>query len=179
REIVKGRRSLLDRLFNNRPYTLTEGNLPQNTTSFIAPAFRLTPIAGTDNTLQRLLLGLQVDDTGLAALVGGLATALGCDPTSNVEANRGFNLTLANLTLLYRHATLARGLRRSIPDLFRLIGFAGLAGGAVQSLADVSTLLVFDDWIRSTDLTLDDVAFVTNRAVQAAERYPDATAIAG
>lgn len=178
REIVKGRRSLLDRSFNNRPYTLTEGNIPQHTLPFIAPAFRLTPVTGTNNTLQRLLLGLQVDDTGLAALVSGLEARLGCNLTSTIEAERAFNLSYENLTLLYRHATLARVLRRSIPDLFRLITFAGIAGGAVQNLADVRTLIAFDDWIRSTELTLDDLAFATTSPVHAADRYPDAVAIA-
>ncbi|NOT27670.1 MAG: hypothetical protein HOP16_16410, partial [Acidobacteria bacterium] len=175
REVTPGARSLFDRLFNNRPYTLTEGNLPQDTTSFVVPAFRTTPVPGTDNTLQRLLLGLQVDDTGLTALVRGLATALGANPTARVESDRAFRLTLANLTLLYRHATLARQLERPVPDLFRLMSFAGMR--SVASIRGLRSLIEFDTWFRGAGLSLDDLAFITGRPVEAADQYPNAIAV--
>ncbi len=173
RESDPGSGSLCDRLFNKRPYAATEGPFPKPAASFIVPAFRTTSVPETDNTLQRLLLGLGIDDAGLAALVTGLATALGCDPTNADEARRGFALSLDNLTLLYRHARLAKLLHRSIADLLQLASLAGLTNATVGNLADLKTLLAFEDWIRASSLSLDDVAFVTGGVVQGLDAYVD------
>jgi hypothetical protein len=178
REVATGRRSLFDRLFNNRPYTLTEGNLPKDGTTFVVPAFRTAPSPGADNTLQRLLLGLQVDDAELAALVIGLAAPLGSNPSAPSESDRGFALSLRNLSLLYRHARLAKLLKRPVRDLFQLTQLAGIPDGAVRSMAELQTLLAFDAWMRTSGLGLDDIALVTGRPVRNPERYPSAAGLA-
>lgn len=176
---LSGKESLFDRLFNLRPFVLLDGPLPKDTVKFVHPSFRQ---AGTpspaDNTLNRLLAGLQVSDEQLAQLITRLSGPLGVDLGTKNEKDRGFLLTVANLTVLYRHARLAQLLRLPIPDLFQLIRHAGISGGCVSSLGDLTALLEFHDWWRSSGLQLDDLGYITDGLVQHPETYPDKQAVA-
>ena len=94
------------------------------------PSLRDDPaVQAPDHALQRLLAGLRVDDDTLEALVLGLAAALGANPAAATEAGRGFALTVENLSLLHRHAQLARWLKLPAADLFRTIALAPGVGG--------------------------------------------------
>src|SRR5690606_18458134 len=104
------------------------------------PAFSASATPSPDNhTLQRLLLGLQVSEEALADLVRMLASALGADLSDPDEEARGFALSAANLSPIYRHARLMALLRRSSGELAQLLAFAGLPDG-VRALADLERL---------------------------------------
>ncbi|MGE5829419.1 MAG: neuraminidase-like domain-containing protein, partial [Micromonosporaceae bacterium] len=170
--------SLFDRLFNLPTFVRLDGTLPKDAISFVHPSLRTAGVPSpADNTLHRMLAGLGVADEQLAKLIGALAGPLGANPTATNEQDRGFLLTADNLTLLYRHARLAQLLRLPVPDLFQLIGLAGFAG-QVASLADLTTLLSFYDWWRTSGYTLDDLTLVTGGTVRQPARYPNPAAVA-
>ncbi|WP_035713165.1 neuraminidase-like domain-containing protein [Azorhizobium doebereinerae] len=178
-EVQAGRRSLFDRLYNNRPYALTEGMLPKPAVAFVHPAFRpsATPLPA-DNTLQRLLLATRLSEEELGNLIAVLATPLGANLAHANPDSRGFALNAANLSLLYRHARLMKLLRRAAGELKQLLAFAAIGGGAVNDLAELRALLDFDDWVRAGGLSLDDLAVVTGGTPLAAETYPVASEVA-
>ncbi|MES2936900.1 MAG: neuraminidase-like domain-containing protein [Pseudomonadota bacterium] len=173
-----GRRPLFDSLFNNRPYTLTEGNLPKPAVKFVHPAFRpdLTP-RPADNTLQRLFLGMKVSEADLGELIRLLAVPLGANLAAPNPDDRGFALSHLNISLLWRHARLLRLLRRKPAELGQLLAFAGLPAG-VDTLPELRKLLEFDDWARTSGWSLDDIAFMTAGQPLAPEKYPAAADIA-
>ncbi|HEU5320258.1 MAG TPA: hypothetical protein VFX28_05620, partial [Methylomirabilota bacterium] len=178
--VVEGRESLFDRLFNLPAFAVPDGPLPKDAVEFVHPAFRASGVPSpADSTLHRLLAGLQLGADQLAQLVTELQAPLGVDLTTANENDRGFALDVANLTLLYRHARLAQLLRLPLADLFQLIRLAGVAGGHLTGLGDVAALLDFHDWWKSTDFSLDDLAYVTRAAVRRPEAYPDTAAAAG
>ncbi len=166
------REPLFDRLFNFRPFVMTDGRLPKDAVRFVHPAFSAGE-ATPDNTLHRLLAGMQLGSDQLAQLIERLAVPLG----ATKENGYGFLLTVDNLTLLYRHARLAQLLDLSIPDLFQLVGFADI-GWRVVDLGSLTRLLHFYDWWKTTRFTLDDIGFITRRLVQKPADHPDPTALA-
>jgi hypothetical protein len=178
-ELVERRRSLFERLYNSRPYALTEGMLPKNAVSFVHPAFRpsATPLP-EDNTLQRLLLATRLSEEELGALIQILAPALGANLNDANPDNRGFLLTHANLSLLYRHARLMKLMRRSPPALRQMLDFAAIPGGAVDSLTKLHLLFAFHDFVQESGLALDDIAWLTGGIPLAPEKYPIAADVA-
>lgn len=172
--LTNNQQSLFDRLFNLPPFVLSDGPLPKNSVQFIHPSFRSagTPVPA-DNTLHRLLAGLQVSDEQLSQLITQLSNPLGIvSLTSNNERERGFALTLANLTLLYRHARLIQLLKLSVLDLFQLIRHAGISGNHIATLDHLAILPEFYDWWKSSGFKLDDLGFITRGLVQAPNAYP-------
>lgn len=178
-ELVAGRRSLFDRLFNSRPYALTEGALPKAAVKFVHPAFRpdATPLPA-DNTLQRLFLGMKSSEANLGELIRLLAVPLGANLAAANPDDRGFALDHANISLLYRHARLLKLLRRSVAELGQMLAFAGLANG-IGSLTQLRQLLAFDDWARASGYSLDDLAFATGGSPLQIAKYPVASQVAG
>jgi hypothetical protein len=154
--------SLLDALFNTPPYVARDGAFPQPATRFVHPAFRQNTTAPNDPNVGRLLSGLRVTLDELATLARALAPHLaqevsaGFDPDAASEDQRYFVLSLANLSLLYRHAELAQLLSTRIADLFELLGFLQLS--QVASLADLTQLLDLADWAVNSGYTLDEIA---------------------
>ncbi len=181
--------SLFDRLFNPPSIVVTDGAFPKDSVHFIHPAFRSAPPAEADPALPRLLAGLRIDLDGLGQLVKRLApylesevvdaasgtrrTEIGFDPSAPNEGDRHFLLSVANLTLLYRHARLAQALGLSIDELFQLIAFTGLPGH-IRNLDDLVQLLAFHDWWKDSGYRLDDIAVATGVQPSDASRYPDA-----
>ncbi len=184
--------SLFERLFNFAPLMEAGGTLHKPETKFVHAAFTASgaplivtaasPTAASpsalQNVTQRLLAGLQVSDADLVVLITNLAAALGVanlnDPT---ESNRGFTLSLPNLTLLYRHSLLAQLLNLHIPSLFQLIKLAGLP--FVGSLDDLTLLLTFFDWYQASGYQLDDLGTITQGLVLVPSSYPDPGVLAG
>lgn len=171
--------SFFDRLFNLPVFVLADGALPKPTVSFVHPSLRAsgTP-SPQDNTLHRLLTGLGVTDEALAALIAALAGPLGANPQAPNEADRGFLLTEANLTLLYRHARLTQLLKMPVADLFALIDRAGLRTGHIDGMAALQTLLDGHAWWQGSGYSLDDLALITGARVARAGNYPDPEAVA-
>ncbi|WP_282610867.1 neuraminidase-like domain-containing protein [Pelagibius sp. Alg239-R121] len=71
-----------------------------------------------------------------------------------------FPLDGHNLSLLFRHAVLARWLKLSIVDLLTLIRLAPDVGNYVKNLRDVLAVVRFYDWWRSTRLSLQDLSLL-------------------
>jgi hypothetical protein len=170
--------SLFDRMFNLWPFAQLDGQLPNDSISFVHGSFCASgaplpaaPAPGA-RTGQRLLAALQVTDADLVALITELAPALGAKLDAAQESDRGFALTAANLTLLYRHAQLAQLLDLSVADLFQLIGLAGIPNGAVSGLKDLLDLLDAYDWQQSSSFTLDDLGMITHGSVGDPSAYP-------
>jgi hypothetical protein len=171
-------KSLFDRLFNLPPFAQLDGPLPKDSVRFVHPAFRTsgTPLPA-DHTLSRLLAGLRVDDDGLAQLIRQLTKPLGAEPDNPDDTKKGFLLTAANLTLLYRHARLAEWLKLTVAELFQLIRQAGL-NGQVADRTDLEKLLDHHDAWKESGFKLDDIDFITRVPVREPSAYPDAQRLA-
>ena len=189
--------SHFDRLFNAPSYVALSGPLPQATTKFLLPAFQQSAALDTTSAqmLPRLLAGLVVDVGGLETLVRRLAghlagaTSGGFDPDDLNLDNRYFMLSADNLTLLYRHARLARLLGVAIDDLFQLLGFLGLdhigaspptppPAGWPATLADLLPLLDLQAWWRHSGYSLDDIALAIGHTPRNPTAYPDPGVVA-
>ncbi|HET6318237.1 MAG TPA: neuraminidase-like domain-containing protein, partial [Chloroflexota bacterium] len=174
--------SLFDRLFNPPSYVAADGAFPKPAAQFVHPAFRHATPAAVDPALPRLLTGLAVDLDGLAVLARHLAKHLaqesstGFDPNAPNDEDRYFLLSAPNLTLLYRHARLARLLGVSIDDLFELLGFLGL--DHVEGRSDLLALLDVHGWWRQSGYRLDDIAVATGQPPRDIGRYPDTAVVA-
>lgn len=155
--------SLMDRLFNRLPEDSAATRLPAPALQFVHPGLRddaSLPDAGPNDAsfvAQRLRLGLKIDDSDLLELIVGLAPALGIDTNAAAEAARGFPLSNANLTLLLRHALLARALGADVDELFLKIGIA-TGGAAIETPAQLADLLALDERLSNLPYDLDAVA---------------------
>lgn len=180
--LTDGGTSLFDRLLNPPSFVASDGELPKPTAHFIHPEFREHTAAPVDPALARLTAGLSVDLDGLAALARHLAPHLaqetnpGFDPAATHDDDRYFVLSSANLTLLYRHARLARLLGIGIDQLFQLLELLGL--DRVTGRADLVALLDLNRWQRTSGYSLDDLAMAGGQAPLDPTRYPDPAATA-
>jgi hypothetical protein len=188
-EAAKKGSSLFNRLFNIPPFEKLDGALPPkdnpcNPKKFVHP-FLSSDGATEDNTLHRLLAGMQIGDEELYQLILILSSPLDPDlttenPQSRVEGfdlTEGFELTEHNLSLLYRHALLAKRLNLSILDLFQLIDHAKIQNGYIDSISDLSGLLKLFDWWKGSGYSLDDLGFITDGKVRDVAAYGDSEAI--
>ncbi|CAM5320317.1 neuraminidase-like domain-containing protein [Streptomyces chartreusis] len=123
-----GGTALFDRLFNLDPFAAQQGKWPQALpVTFVHPSFTTGGTSAPDNrTLQRLTAGLGVDDAGLVTLLELLGLATAQSPS--------VVLTPEVLTLLYRHAVLARALGVSVADFGRLLRLS--SAGAVDATSE-------------------------------------------
>lgn len=175
--IYEDKDDLFDRLFNLPDFVLLDGRYPKSGTKFIHPSFRATPLpAEVDNALHRLLAGLRIGDEALYLLITNLSSPLGLDLTSPDEEDKGFNLTIENLSLLYRHARLAEKLKLSVPDLFQLIALLDvIPANHINGLQALRALLAFYDWWKPTKYSLDELNFITGGQVRNPASFPDPT----
>ena len=146
-----------------------------------------------DNALARLLTGLRISDQELVQLLTNLAAPLGITLTGPASAH-AFAVSIGNLSLLYRHATLARVLGLSILQLFQLITAANVpvdllapppiqptppaAPTVVHVIDTLAALLDARDWTSASSFSGDEMAFVTGRIPLDASLLPDAPTIA-
>jgi Tc toxin complex TcA C-terminal TcB-binding domain/Neuraminidase-like domain/Salmonella virulence plasmid 28.1kDa A protein len=175
-------KSLFDSVFNPPSFVASDGAFPKPAAHFIHPGFRHDTNAPVDPAQPRLLTGLAVDLDGLASLARHLAPNLvqeaapGFDPAAANDADRYFVLSAANLTLLYRHARLARLLKLTIDDLFQMLGLLGL--DRVGGNADLLALLKLWSWWRGSSYQVDDVAVATGQSPRDTTRFPDPAGVA-
>jgi hypothetical protein len=174
--------SLFDSLFNPPAFVASDGAFPKPAGHFIHPAFRHNTTAPVDPAQPRLLTGLGVDLDGLASLARHLAPHLaqeaspGFNPAAANDADRFFVLSADNLTLLYRHARLARLLKLTIDDLFQMLRLLGL--DRIGGDADLRALLILWAWWRGTSYQFDDLAIATGQPPRDTTRFPDPAAMA-
>ncbi|HZM78767.1 MAG TPA: neuraminidase-like domain-containing protein [Candidatus Limnocylindrales bacterium] len=177
--VAPGEESLFDRAFNLPDFVRIDERLPKDAVRYLHPSLADDPAAPVPHIHRRLLAGLRVSSADLAVLVRGLAAPLGIDPAAATEAGRSFPLTVANLSLLYRHARLAESLRLSAAALLRLIDLApGVTGTHVANLTEVEALLEFTGWLKESGRTADEIAYVTGAAVDNPALFPDPAAAA-
>lgn len=160
--------SLFDRLFNLSPFKETDGEFPKPDTRFVHPVF--DPDQSPDITLRRLVAGVGVSEQDLVELIRRLSGPLGFSPDASEPKDRGFKLTVDNLSLLYRHARLAERLKLSAAELFQLLGYAG-SGGYVSDHASLKGVLSLYEWWKPSGYTPDDLAFVLGGEVLNPKKY--------
>ena len=172
---------IFDRLFNHEDVVTLEGAYPKNTTTFIHPSLAIdqstTP---AEFSSARLIAALNRADDEILALLQHLAQPLGIvGLTSATESERGFKLTLANLSLLYRHSKIAEAITLSVPDLFRMIKLLPeFANGYIENVSHLQKLLAFHQWWKSTPYSLDDLYVILETGeVQHPENYERATEV--
>ena len=123
-----------------------------------------------------------IDLAKTAALARHLAAHLaqeaapGFNPAAANDADRYFTLSAPNLSLLYRHARLAKLLRLSIDDLFQLLGLLGL--DRVAKLADLQALLERWTWWTQSGYRLDEIAIATGQTPRDVTRFPGPAIVA-
>ena len=146
---------LFDRLFNQARFVETGGTYPQPGTTFLHPALASAPPANVDSNLHRLQAGTGTDDDELFQLIVGLARPLGIDLFSGNDNKKKFALNVRNLSLLFRHARLAKLLKVNTPELFALCSLAPeMQEGYVDRLADLGALFKLYAWWKTTKWTL-------------------------
>jgi hypothetical protein len=155
-------RSLFDRLFNLPPFDRDAWTPSDLVVTFWHPAFHDDDLDDAETlTHQRLLAGLQLEDEALFDLIQRLRGPLAADPDGR------FTVNLATLSLLYRHARLAKLLGLDVGQFIQLLSLLAddLSAGHVADLAALQALLAFHDWRQTTRFSLDDLAFITGGAV--------------
>ncbi|MBK7821328.1 MAG: hypothetical protein IPJ61_09665 [Tessaracoccus sp.] len=158
--------SLLDRLFNQPSDVAAHGAYPNAGARFTHPALAIGAPAASPH-LHRLLAGLGVDEGQLYHLILGLAAPLGVDPASAGAAGRAFPVTLRTLSLLYRHARLARALGVGVPELFALCALSPtVPHGYVDNLADLDAVVRTARWVASSRWTVAALVEVCDVAVR-------------
>ena len=160
---LRGESSLLDRAFNLpiflvRPqYRWPDPDPPQQ-------------INATSAIRARLVAALQINDQDLTLLKDGLDACLGridTDALGNQTFVQGLWLNERNLSLLYRHAHLARLLKLSIEELLQMIAMtASLASKApnercISNLTDLRVVLDVHSWRATSGFSLPEVLFIT------------------
>jgi Neuraminidase-like domain/Salmonella virulence plasmid 28.1kDa A protein len=161
--IKENQKSMLDTLFNHEDVVLTEGNYPKEGTKLIHPALVINKLtASAEFSSSRLMAGLNRSDDEVLALIQNLAQPLGIIAIdSATESERGFNITIANLSLLYKHSKIAEILKVSIGDLFRLIRLTPtIPNGYLESSNQIDELLNFHTWWKSTSFSIDELNYI-------------------
>jgi receptor-binding and translocation channel-forming TcA subunit of Tc toxin/ABC toxin-like protein/neuraminidase-like protein/virulence plasmid A protein len=165
---LRGDTSLFDRVFNLPPFVRQQGPWPNDQL-----------INATSGIRARLVAALQLNDQDLSLLKDGLDACLGridTDAQGNRTFVQGLWLNERNLSLLYRHARLARLLKLSIEELLQTMALtASLASKAanercVLSLTDLRAILDLHGWRATSGFRLPEALFIT-KAVSALAGY--------
>ncbi|MBX2968264.1 MAG: hypothetical protein KF803_02750 [Cyclobacteriaceae bacterium] len=152
-----------DKLFNHEDVVSAEGTYPKEATKFIHPALIINKSSSpAEFSSSRLMTGLNRSDDEVLALIKNLASPLGIIAIDSAnEGDRGFNLTIANLSLLYRHSKIADILKLSIDDFFRLIKLiATIPNDYLENVTHIYDLLNFHTWWKSTTFSIDELNFI-------------------
>lgn len=83
------------------------------------------------------------------------------------------SLTCANLSLLLRHATIARWFKLSPMDLFALLALSPLAERVATDLSSTLQVIEFHDWFKDSRISLDDLALMLCPAEALSEQLSD------
>ena len=156
--------ALLDSLFNHDNIVNTDGAYPKDSILFIHPVLVIDGSTASAEFLSgRLMIGLNRSDNEVLTLIQNLAQPLGIlNIDSATESERGFNLTIQNLSLLYRHSKMAELLKISIDELFKLMQLVeSLENGHIENLVHLNAVLEFHLWWETTSYSLDELHFIT------------------
>lgn len=161
--IKENQKPLFDMLFNHEDVVAAEGSYPKDATKMVHPSLVIDhTTAPGEFTSSRLMAGLNRSDDDIFVLIKNLAQPLGIvNIDSATESERGFNLTVANLSLLYRHSKIAEILKISIEDFFRLIKLIpAIPNDFIENVNHVYEVLNFHQWWKSTAFSLDELNYI-------------------
>jgi hypothetical protein len=168
--------SLFDRLFNQTPFLNNRNGPwpPDPPIRFTHPAWASRPRGGAsspdNNTLSRLLAGLQLVDKELVALIASLSDipAFNHRPaTLAPPSDESIELSKVSISILYRHARLMRLLKCAAADFIKLIRLTPSiaerppAARYIRDLEDVTSLMEFAAWQKSSGFSLDALIYLT------------------
>jgi len=159
---------LIDTLFNHADFVSTGGLYPPlDAHPFVHAALvidRTTALA--EFSSNRLMTGLNRSDAEVFALIKNLAHPLGIiNIDSATESERGFSLTLQNLSILYRHSKIAELLEVSIKELFQLLKLTdGIGAGFIENAEHLKAILEFHHWWKTSQFSLDELHFIIKSA---------------
>ena len=164
--------SLFDRLFNPQPFLDRDGRWPPGATlRFSHPAWKKRDNSRgvsvpDNNTLTRLLAGLQLADKELVELIEGVADVPLIDyQVASTAADESIALNKRSIGVLFRHARLARLLNVTVTDFNQLLKLTprmqGRAAGEsyVRDMYDVAAIARFASWRVSSGFTLDEIVY--------------------
>ncbi|HMG54179.1 MAG TPA: neuraminidase-like domain-containing protein, partial [Kofleriaceae bacterium] len=171
--------SLFDRLFNQPAFVGRDGVWgPQLAGRFTHPSWTKAIVGGepdspvghsipADNTLLRLLAGLQLSDAELVELVAGLRSLEAIDyRPAGENGAESIALSRASIGALYRHARLRRLLGCSVADFLRILRLAPFVSRGsrpiefIRSIDDVRCAVEFAAWQRTSGFTLDEIRYL-------------------
>ena len=168
---------LFDRLFNAPGFADPDGTgkWTENTTGpFTHPAWSTIGAPGVaspdDNTLSRLLAGLQLEDQEFVDLVAGLRADPALDYRAGTQVvSESISLARASIASLYRHARVRALLRLSVEDFVALLALvprgAGLPPlGYLRDADDVRTLVDFVAWREKSKVSVRELVYLTGGA---------------
>lgn len=168
------RLSFFDRLFNLPNFVTQDGLWPPATPpkyqhpSSLLPGATAVAVETQSKLTQRLMAGLQVSDKELVQLLTGFGWLAG-----------GVNINLGNLTLLYRHALLARSMKMAIPDMFTLLKLGQINNtNIVLGIVDVLKLMDAVNRWRETSFSIDDLLVLSGGTATDRTAYPDTQQVA-
>ncbi|HNP84100.1 MAG TPA: neuraminidase-like domain-containing protein [Nitrospira sp.] len=161
--LEENEKSFLDSLFNHEDVVLAEGSYPKTSVKLIHPSLAIDQSsASAEFSSSRLIMALNRSDDEVLALIKHLARPLGIVALdSATESERGFNITLVNLSLLYRHSKIAEILKLPVGDLFRIMKLIpSITNGYLENIGHVHGLLDFVGWWRGTKLSIDELNYI-------------------
>ena len=110
---------------------------------------------------------MQITDADLTVLLDGLADCL----TVGHPATEPFDLGQRNLSVLYRHARLARALRLTVKDLLdtvalteQIVSKPTEAERCILTLADLHAVVNFHEWRIGSGFSIPEIQFITGSA---------------
>jgi hypothetical protein len=179
--------SLFDRLFNPAPFVARDGLWPPAATvRFSHPAWdrRTGPGGGgapgtsspADNTLTRLLAGLQLADQELVDLVAGLTGVAALDHRpATPTTDESIALSRAAIDVLHRHARVRSLLGVPVADFLGLLRLA-TTSGALTSADDLVALVELAGWQKTSGFTVEELAHLVTGTPPAGGPDPAARA---
>lgn len=166
--VLRATPALFDRLFNNPGFAHRDGAwTPQTAGRFTHAAWSAAGVASpADNTLARLLAGLQLENQDFLTLVDGIRSdpALDYRPAGQ-GTSASISLARASIASLYRHARVRSLLRLPIEDFVALLGVVPRGAGPAPlrflgNADDVRTLAEFVGWREKAGLAVRDVVYL-------------------
>lgn len=178
---------LFDRLFNAPGFADADGTWKEDTTGrFTHPAWSTIGAPGVaspdDNTLSRLLAGLQLEDQEFVDLVAGLRADPALDYRAQVASeSESISLARASIASLYRHARVRALLRLSVEDFVALLALVPRGTvlpplGYLRNADDVRTFVDFVAWREKSKVSVRELIYLNGGA--RASDVPDPQALA-
>jgi hypothetical protein len=172
---LRARPALFDRLFNAQGFVDADGAWRESTTGrFTHPAWSTIGAPGVaspdDNTLARLLAGLQLEDQDFVALVAGIRADPALDYQAGSQvASESISLARPAIATLYRHARVRALLRLSVADFVALLGLVPRGPGQpplgyLRGADDIQTLTAFCAWRERSRLTVAELVYLLGGA---------------